>query len=110
MNNVIEVKTGESSIGIPIECKVYDDGRYTIEVNGIIEEECILNENMTIDDVYNGALVIGNCKYGIKTEEEYIPTSDDILAEILLGQAEIIANQSAQDEVLAEMLLNSLEV
>ena len=35
---------------------------------------------------------------------------EDIMAEILLSQAEILANQNAQDEVLAEMLLNSLEV
>lgn len=35
---------------------------------------------------------------------------EEVLAEVLLGQAEIIANQTAQDEVLAEVLLNSLEV
>lgn len=39
------------------------------------------------------------------------PTENDILnAEILLNQTEILINQSNQDEVLAEILLNGLGV
>lgn len=39
------------------------------------------------------------------------PTEEEIYqAEMLLMQTEIIANQEAQDEVLAEILLNQMEV
>ena len=39
------------------------------------------------------------------------PTEQELFqAEVLLSQAEILANQEAQDEVLAALLLNGLEV
>ena len=39
------------------------------------------------------------------------PTEEEIAqAEMLLMQTEILANQNAQDEVLAEILLNQMEV
>lgn len=40
------------------------------------------------------------------TEPE--PTDEELQAEMLLMQTEIIANQNAQDEVLAEILLNQI--
>lgn len=36
------------------------------------------------------------------------PTDEELQAEMLLMQTEIIANQNAQDEVLAEILLNQI--
>lgn len=67
----------------------------------------------TSDFPYDGETVEDACINHIKAEfckADKESILDDILAEILLGQAEIIANQTAQDEVLAEVLLNSLEV
>lgn len=48
-----------------------------------------------------------------ETEEPVTPeTTEEELAqaEMLLMQSEILANQNAQDEVLAEILLNQMEV
>lgn len=41
---------------------------------------------------------------------EEIISTEEIQAQILLNQAEIIANQQAQDEVLAEILISGLGV
>lgn len=41
-------------------------------------------------------------------EEEEISEQELVNAEILLNQAEILSNQSAADEVLAEILLNQV--
>lgn len=44
-------------------------------------------------------------------EQEYIPTDEELItAEILLNQADILAKQNEQDEVLAEILLNQMGV
>ena len=79
-----------------------------------MSEDKILNIN-GIDYVItkhpNGAL--SKKKLIVEDSEpiiEEVEKEIDILAEILLTQMEILANQNAQDEVLAEMLLNSLEV
>lgn len=65
----------------------------------------------------------GNVKYDFETGEwvEYIPEptpepepelteAELVQAEILLNQAEILAKQNEQDEVLAEILLNQMGV
>ena len=75
--------------------------RYEVEENGymyIVEEE-------------NGEQV---AKY-LKSEQMEAPVNEPterelFQAEVLLSQAEILANQEAQDEVLAALLLNGLEV
>lgn len=47
----------------------------------------------------------------VEQEETYEFTEQELLqAEILLNQAEILAKQNEQDEVLAEILLNQLGV
>ena len=79
-----------------------------------------MNKIVTVNGV---KYVISSLPNGALVKKPYIEPSDepiveetpieeetDILAEILLCQAEILANQNAQDEVLAEMLMNSLEV
>lgn len=83
---------------------------YSIYING----ELVANEKGD-SCPYMGSTIYESCENHvneicaeIKRNEKSM--QDEILAEVLLGQAEIIANQSAQDEVLAEMLLNSLEV
>lgn len=44
-------------------------------------------------------------------EPEYEPTETELIqAELLLNQADIIAKQNEHDEVLAEILLNQMEV
>lgn len=42
------------------------------------------------------------------TEPDPEPTTDEVLAAILLNQADIQAAQESQDEVLAEILLNTV--
>lgn len=46
--------------------------------------------------------------YTPEEPEEEISEQDAINAEILLNQAEILSNQNAADEVLAEILLNQV--
>lgn len=47
----------------------------------------------------------------LEVEKEYEPTETELIqAEILLNQADIIAKQNEQDEVLAEILLNQMGV
>lgn len=63
-----------------------------------------------IEKFANGAIV----KYPKPTppaELEQEPTEEEIIqGEMLLNQAQIIATQNEQDEVLAAILLNQMEV
>lgn len=84
----------------------------------------ITGENGNISQIMYGKLMSGNKKetWTEITEEEFykIATrpvmseskiSQELLnAEILLNQAEILAKQNEQDEVLAEILLNQMGV
>lgn len=92
----IEYTAHDNYYEIVIDNNIYTSNALELGVFGEIsvEEKCLEHIDKILDEL-----------------EGYVePTQDEILAEVLLGQAEIIANQSAQDEVLAEMLLNSLEV
>ena len=75
--------------------------RYEVEENGymyIVEEE-------------NGEQVAKYLKSEPMEASVNEPTERELFqAEVLLSQAEILANQEAQDEVLAALLLNGLEV
>ena len=59
--------------------------------------EMYLNEDMTV-------------RYEIISIEEPIPEQDQIQAEMLLNQCDILINQENQDAVLAEILINQLGV
>lgn len=63
-------------------------------------------------DLTNKKYVNGEWQQYIPPEPEPVeeePTEQELInAEILLNQAEILSNQSATDEVLAEILLNQM--
>ena len=60
---------------------------------------------------YEMYYIDGAIGYQEIVEETAEPTDEEILqAEILLNQAEILARQNEQDEVLAAILLNQVEV
>ena len=86
---------------------------FLIEQNNFIDSE-YYEEGLTCEEVcikHVDALINEIREQERKQAElDKLPTQEEILAEILLGQAEILANQSVQDKVLAEVLLNSLEV
>ena len=60
---------------------------------------------------YNVVYRNGEIVYEEIIEPEYEPTETELIqAELLLNQADIIAKQNEHDEVLAEILLNQMEV
>ena len=63
-------------------------------------------------DLNNKKYVDGEwVEYTPKSEPEPEPTEEELTtAELLLNQADIIAKQNEQDEVLAEILLNQMGV
>lgn len=79
-----------------------------------IEENGSVFIKETVYKVYdNGSKEIAcTVKYN-KPEENpvYVPTDEELItAELLLNQADILARQNEQDEVLAEILLNQMGV
>ena len=93
-----------------------DDG--TIGGIGRIGDNAVLNDKMIkIDDDFDTT----NKKWNGSDWESYTPepapapelepTEEEIVqAEMLLNQAQIMATQQEQDEVLAAILLNQMEV
>lgn len=84
-----------------------DDNRKQALDNGAVEYDGELNLKNGYDLYYrNGEIV-----YEEVIKSEYEPINEELVqAEILLNQAEILAKQNEQDEVLAEILLNQMEV
>lgn len=88
----------------------------TIGGIGRIGDNAVLNEKMIqIDEDFDTT----NKKWNGSDWESYTPepvpepepTEDEIIqGEMLLNQAQIIATQAEQDEVLAAILLNQMEV
>lgn len=102
-NRCIEYIIYDDSYKINLEnCFVECDSESTPFKDTDIESACQMHIDMICDELDE--------QERKQAELSKPPTQEEILAEVLLGQAEIIANQAAQDEVLAEMLLNSLEV
>lgn len=91
-----------------------DDG--TIGGFGQVGDNAVLNDKtIKIDDDFDTT----NKKWNGSDWESYTPdpspepepTEDEIIqGEMLLNQAQIIATQQEQDEVLAAILLNQMEV
>lgn len=86
------------------------------EVVEIIEKDGFQYEKTTIYKVSENdeKEVVGQYESLIPEESDTVepePTEEELVqAEILLNQAEILAKQNEQDEVLAEILLNQMGV
>lgn len=77
------------------------------EGNKVTAMEC--DDTVQIGDKVIDGIIVGT--YVPKEPEMTEPTENEFIqAEILLNQAEIIAKQKEQDEVLAELLLGQQEV
>lgn len=94
----------------------YLNGDGTIGGIGRIGDNAVLNEKtIQIDEDFDTA----NKRWNGSSWESYTPepapepepTEEEIIqVEMLLNQAQIIATQNEQDEVLAAILLNQMEV
>lgn len=74
------------------------------------EERVFIDGTEYTQEIYtNGLVVLKSEKQSGESLPE--PTEEEILqAELLLNQMEILANQNAQEETLAAILLNQMEV
>lgn len=90
--------------------------RYTqIDKDGFVESDSYLSGKVATDNMIplEEGFDLANKRYVGGQWEEYMPepgepepdVQDIVQAQILLNQADIIAKQREQDEVLAEMLL-----
>lgn len=72
-----------------------------IEIDGFKYKQTTYDNGTVVKEAYSDSPI---------PEPENSVSMEDIQAELLLNQVEILMNQSTQDSVLSEILLNQIEV